>query len=386
VLVCAQSPSSVFDYAFDRAFVILPPACVRAHNFVANAAERPNVKELWAGRLDELPSGSRIGDLRCGCGWVIFEHGSSGLTYDNWRYVTMMAAAGYGVLAPDSMAGPASTRQRRPVEQLAAHLSAFNSSDFRWWCDDNVYEGRCASFTEVDGSPLCFSSSAPEIISSPAAWSAYYERVYELRRRELVRVIERLQTDALHSIWASRIFLAGESEGGMVAARFYDVALTPRLQGTLILQWSCERNYFVPCEREAAVCGGKCSSQLPFLSLIAAEDSFFSASNRDSVAATVARAHKYQLKGDCFAQFARQQFAFAASVVLPLEHAAVHGLTEAVPNLLRSLIGDFLRRPREVASLSVLQPGAQLCYTTEESKGKAVQFSCHEMGMDAALH
>ena len=41
--------------------------------------------------------------------------------------------------------------------------------------------------------------------------------------------VRRLEAEAADSVWASRLFLAGESEGAMVASRMYDGALHERL-------------------------------------------------------------------------------------------------------------------------------------------------------------
>ena len=296
----------------------------------------------------------------------------------------MVAAAGYIVLAPDTMAGPVGLRHRPPVADLASVLHRFPRDDFRWWCDDNVYAGGCANFDWPSGSPFCFSSRADEILHDPAAWASYYERVYEIRRRELQRVLRRLEADAASSFWqATKLFLVGESEGGMVVSRFYDAALHARLAGTVVLQWSCEHNYFVPCASDARLCEGRCSTASPFLAIIARRDPFFSAVNRDSIAATVARAAGYRISGDCFAGLAAQGMKHAASVVLPQQGLEEHGLTEAVPNLVRTLLAEFVAHPAQVSRLPLLRPDAQLCTQTGQTPaGNVTQWTCQEIGRE----
>ena len=398
--------SSAYEYAYQHALLMLPPPCVRAHRLVPNVAERPDQKTLWAGRLSELPaalgraapgagvSTSALEALGpCGCGFVLFLHGSAGLTYDNWRYAAMMAAEGYVVLAPDSMAAPAELRlrHRAPVPDLASSL-ARNDSLYRWWCDDNVYaDAGCASFTAGSaggGWPLCYTSSAAEILAYPDAWRSYYARVFELRRREVYWALQRLESEAPTCFWgARRLILAGSSEGAMVAARLFHARLHARLSGLLLLQWSCESNYYVPCARDAAFCEGSCPASMPVLAVIAEQDPFFSATNADSIATKVARAQGYSLTGDCAAQFGRQRLERAVSIVIPQHGLAQHGLTEAVPNLMRALLGQFLSAPEQVASMEVVGPEAGLCAREEDDEEEEDEaspmrrrWSCEEIG------
>ena len=54
-------------------------------------------------------------------------------------------------------------------------------------CADDVYDGKCIGRYEGGESAGCFSSRSENIRYDPAAWAAYYERVYEMRRREVSR-------------------------------------------------------------------------------------------------------------------------------------------------------------------------------------------------------
>ena len=204
-------------------------------------------------------------------------------------------------------------------------------------------------------------------------------RVLTLRQADSPTV-RWLEAAAPDSVWSSRLFLIGSSEGGMVASRFYDEALHARLSGLVLLQWSCEYNYYVPCARDAIICEGKCRASLPVLAMVAAQDPFFSATNADSVAATVARAAGYSLSGDCAAQLARQQ-TDAVSIVLPQHGTAEHGLTEAAPNLIRALLADFLHTPHLVTAMPTLRPEARLC-RRGESEAMHARWSCVELGSE----
>ena len=229
-----RNPSD-YDYAVERAFVVLPPVCVSELGLEADAAgARSTGRRFWVGRVGDAAWTWRLAD--CACGWVVFLHGSGGFTYDNWRYALDLASAGYGVLAPDSMGNATGARYRAPVADLAKTLAS--DGDYSYWCDDEVYAGGCAAFDEADGYPLCFSSDGDAIAADPDAWASYYAKVYELRRRELSRVVDWLEASdspLSDSIWtADKLFLAGSSEGGMAASRFYDNRLHGRLSGLLV--------------------------------------------------------------------------------------------------------------------------------------------------------
>jgi len=375
-----RNPSD-YDYAVERAFVVLPPVCVSELGLEADAAgARSTGRRFWVGRVGDAAWTWRLAD--CACGWVVFLHGSGGFTYDNWRYALDLASAGYGVLAPDSMGNATGARYRAPVADLAKTLAS--DGDYSYWCDDEVYAGGCAAFDEADGYPLCFSSDGDAIAADPKSWASYYAKVYELRRRELSRVVDWLEASATplsDSIWtADKLFLAGSSEGGMAASRFYDNRLHGRLSGLLVLQWSCERNYFAACGAAKAppwaICEGACDA--PILVLEAARDPFFS--KNDSVAATVAAAEGYALAGSAWATLERSDARRATSVVLPQRGLAAHGLTGPSGNLVRAAVAAFLRDP--LAPLETpLGPAAGLCRRTRAGQ-RADEFVCAELGAE----
>lgn len=409
-----QDPAE-YDYAYEHAFIALPEACARANRLEPNARDRPGARRTWIGRVADVPLGA---DLDCGCGWVVFMHGSGGLTYDNWRYLMMMAAAGYAVLAPDSMAGHAlGLRWRSPVPDLAAAtLERARAAEGRaapadegvFWCADNVYTDGCPPFSR--GGPIgCYASDPAAIALDPRGWRAYYERIHELRRRELARALARAPAAFRR---ARRRFLAGESEGGVAAAGFsWDEGAHGPLAGRVVLQWSCEHNYFVGCAAAARVCDAECGSAAsglagagasggsargsagggggdgtPVLALISERDPFFSTANNGSVAARVARAGgpgAGELTGTCFAQLSAQGAARAASIQLPERALAVHGLTAASPNVVRALLLSFLRAPEATPALPPLLPDAQLCTVARSSPRGAVEARCVELGAEA---
>ena len=74
----------------------------------------------------------------------------------------------------------------------------------------------------------------------------------------------------------------------------------------------------------------------------------------------------------------------AASVVVPQHGLSRHGISEAVPNLLRALVGDFLRAPRAAPALDALGADARLCQATSgpPAAGAAgpAQLRCQELG------
>ncbi|CAK0873082.1 unnamed protein product [Prorocentrum cordatum] len=353
------SSSDSFAYALRSAFVVLPRRCVEGLDLEPNVGDLDGIIDQWMGRFSDLCdsdlcSSSQLRDkmtvvLRnCTLGWAIFAHGSGGFTFDNPRYTYMMAAAGYGVVIPDSFASAElGLRYKAPIENLPAHLRALNrgSGEGSYWCDNNVYEASstCPPAMEKSSAgatsyPLCYSSDAAAILSSTASWRQYYERVYELRRRELDYVVE-----------SPKLFLAGESEGGLVAARYYHPRLEPLLRsgGRLVLQWSCEWCYYISCPGNAQIGGGRADVEVPVLNAISHVDSFFGPAN-NSVAWKVASAPGgYGARpptGNCLAQL-RSQGVRHGYVVSDVG-SEYHGLTETSGNLVRALLFGFMADPR----------------------------------------
>lgn len=375
-----SDPAS-YDYAVDNAFVSLPEACVTLNRIQANTMDRPSVRRYWVGRLFELPRGA---DLQCGCGWVIFLHGSGGFTYDNWRYVQMMTAAGYGVVVPDSMAGEAlGLRYREPVQDLAETLGRQRGESGVFWCANNVYKTTCKPFNE--GGPIaCYSSTSRDILADPSGWARYYDRIHDLRRRELVRALERLP----HAVRTTeKLFLAGASEGAVVAS---SVPLTgpavPRIHGRIVLQWSCAHNYFAPRDHLVRICGDECAKSEPVLAMISERDPFFSAEEGASIAAQVAAAtgHAGTLEGSCFATMADQGLEHAVAVILPEKDLPIHGLASLSPNFVRAAVTAFLQNPEDVEESQPLRNESGYCLPTRSSAAGALELRCMEIGGERA--
>eukprot|EP00966_Prymnesium_polylepis_P031367 729549-Prymnesium_polylepis.1 len=231
---------AAYDFALDRAVIALAPGCVASEGLVPNAANGPSVaKTLWIGRLTELARPPRLD--RCGCGAAILLCGSGGLTGDNLRYVRHLAAEGFSVVAPDTMAAPTGSsypRTRPAIVDVSAQLAARKTSSY--WCANDVYSGGCAGAYEGGAYPACFSSNAANIAYDPAGWVAFYERVFEMRRREADSVVSRFAATFGRP---ARFFVAGNSEGAMVASRYTHPALAQLgLAGRVLSAWSCEYN------------------------------------------------------------------------------------------------------------------------------------------------
>lgn len=94
-----------------------------------------------------------------------------------------------------------------------------------------------------------------------------YEAIHSLRASEIAIALKALQA----APWAdaSRIVLAGTSEGATAVAREDSAAFA----GRMIFAWSCEANYFVK-DASTAMAG-----QRPVLNIISLTDPFFSPAN-----------------------------------------------------------------------------------------------------------
>lgn len=94
-----------------------------------------------------------------------------------------------------------------------------------------------------------------------------YERIHALRLSEVAPALQAV----LAQPWAdaSRLVLAGASEGAVAVARYSGSEFAARM----IYAWSCENNYFVQEPRNAM------PHDRPVLNIISLTDPFFSASN-----------------------------------------------------------------------------------------------------------
>ncbi len=96
---------------------------------------------------------------------------------------------------------------------------------------------------------------------------ALYERIHALRASEIAPALAALKAQP----WAdaSRLVLAGTSEGAVPVARYGGTEFAARM----LFAWSCEENYFVEQPRNAFEPGK------PVLNVISATDPFFSKAN-----------------------------------------------------------------------------------------------------------
>jgi len=96
---------------------------------------------------------------------------------------------------------------------------------------------------------------------------ASYERVHALRASEIASTLQAITGKP----WAdaSRLVLAGTSEGAVPVARYAGGEFAARI----VYSWSCEANYFVESPRNAPV------DRKPVLNVISTTDPFFSRSN-----------------------------------------------------------------------------------------------------------
>lgn len=290
-----------YQFALELAVLALAPGCVTAAGLLANADNGPGTAtNLWVGRLSELPRPPSL--TGCGCGAAILLSGSGGLTGDNLRYMRQFAALGYSVVAPDTMASPSAAYPR--ARPLVANLSKALRGRDTFWCANEVYSGGCVGSDTGGARPACFSSDATHVRYDPAGWAAFYERVYELRRRETDEVVSRF-ADTFGT--PDRLLLVGNSEGAMVASRYTHRALSElNLTGRVLSAWSCEYNYFLSCDAHASLG----APAVPVLSFLSSTDPFFAPNA--SVAAGVARPDlpgaygAWPLRGSCAWQMRQQ--------------------------------------------------------------------------------
>jgi hypothetical protein len=175
---------AALDFVLPKAILAIAPGCVDELGLTANADNGPGTeRNLWVGRLDEAPT-QHLSLGTCGCGAAIFLGGSGGNTGDNLRFMRHLAANGYSTISPDSMASTDADSYPRHRDQVPDLDRALAGRD-TYWCSDELYTGKCQGRYEGGQSAGCFSSKSENIRYDPAAWAAYYERVYEMRRLEV---------------------------------------------------------------------------------------------------------------------------------------------------------------------------------------------------------
>ncbi|MHA7599491.1 dienelactone hydrolase family protein [Alicycliphilus sp. T452] len=128
------------------------------------------------------------------------------------------------------------------------------------------YQRWLATLGVASVAPNSFALPDHVTYKSPIA-KADYERIHALRESEVAPTLKAVT--ALPWADASRLILAGTSEGSVPVARYAG----PGFAARMIYAWSCEPNYFVDAPRNAL------PQQQPVLNVISSTDPFFSRSN-----------------------------------------------------------------------------------------------------------
>ena len=192
-----------------------------------------NDLSLWLGRLSDLfeNAGASLDIESCSCGLVLFSLGSGGATSKNNRYMRMLAALGYVVVAPDTMSNIPAENLRHKDAQTP--IDAGVLSDY--WSDSPLYQTDCSwptPDTEDTGPqfPYCYSTKYQNVAGDAENWKRYYQRVFLLRSAEMDEVLLTLD-ELLGDKWPNKTFLLGQSEGAMIASRFHNPLLERRMAG-----------------------------------------------------------------------------------------------------------------------------------------------------------
>lgn len=330
--------SSSYAYATENALAVVPSAC--RNDFESDISDFEMINDRQPdGRTDMLyfritaaTGGFNILKRMlgsCSCGLVLNLHGSGGPGWDTIGQSAMLAAMGYVVVLPDSQTMP-------DAYNLKGRLPLKNVSDVKLdnWCGSySAYDGNCSGFNK----PMCYSTKVANILNDQVKYRQYVHRLYQIRKREVDYFVES-QQDLLSA--APKLFLLGTSEGGMVASRYFHEMLDNKLSGTIINSWSCEFNYFTPCQLESRVCEHKCKTSVPQLNLIGDMDEFFGPTgSKASKVAESDNGYGKDLKGHCKAAYEARGFSDATVVVFT---DAGHGPLYWNDNTMRSIMADFV--------------------------------------------
>jgi dienelactone hydrolase len=262
-------------------------------------------------------------------GFVVYMHGSGGMTGNNLRYARMLAGMGYVVVCPDHMAGEYRSRVLAPLPT--------KESNTDYWNDNLVYasdtKGEYAYSTQVQG-----------VLEDPEKYKVLYEKVYKARRAELHCVLSKLPP----FVERFGVYIMGTSEGAMTVARFDDQRYGSMINGRIISAFGVEYCYFTPTE-DAAKFGG--NLRVPTLQVIGTHDQYFGA--KESVAQLVAADAKRgygskDLNGHALETMRTQKMLNGCVCVLDQE---MHDPTTLYDNFLRDLFQTFLNRPTKACEI-----------------------------------
>jgi len=289
------------------------------------------MQKVWRGaaarRAGSLSTVLGVLDLEMGAynGAVLFMHGSGGMTYNNVRYARKLAALGYIVIAPDSMAG-GEFRHRDTAGVITA------TTPVPYWDDLGIY-------TSASEGVYTYNTKAEDVVKNPDKFRKLYENVFRMRSSEMHWILGRLPMQ----MRVRGVFTMGQSEGAMTVARFDDRRYGAMIRGRIISAFSIEYCYFTPT-REAGQFGG--NPEVATLNIIGDADQYFGPN--DSVAKSVQGLKggwgSEDLTGNGFKQMKRQGIRRGLAVVL---EGAKHDASETHDNFLRDLLRSFLASPHE---------------------------------------
>jgi len=275
----------------------------------------------------------------CACGLVVEMHGSGGPGWTAVMFGAWFSGMGLIQVMPNSMAMPdeMGLKGKLPMKDISDIATDNYCGGF------GAFEGSCGGFNK----PYCYSTKDVNILANGDKYRKYVEGVYQIRRRELQYFVDN-QEDLLNA-FAGKVYLVGNSEGSMIAARFHHAALDKVMAGRILTAYACDYNYFVSCEESSEVCEDSCDKSIPQLNVIGTEDEYFG--NQEG-----SMSYKIQngeggyggpLTGNCRAKYDAQSFTTATVVEF---EGAGHGPSYWNDNTMRSIFADFMTNAGESSS------------------------------------
>jgi len=325
-----------YRYATDHALVALPAQCVTEFaSSINKAADLPNKNAcdpqgMKYVRISDITDGWATLKKMTGCskGLVVGFHGSGGPGWGQVQYAIIFSGLGYIHIQLDSMAMPLDLGLKGRSPQAGEDIE---TNDY---CGDfKPSQESCSSFSK----PYCYSSKEEVILAQPDDYRKFVEGVYQIRKREMDYFVEQGVLEAF-----SKIYAVGNSEGAMILNRYYSKDFHDRLSGMIFDGWSCEFNYFLPCQDAAKICENNCEKTIPVLNLIGDEDNYFgviSTSLAQKVKAAPSGYGADTITGNCHAQFKSQEFEKRTTVIFK---NAGHTPKYWNDNLVRAVVLDFI--------------------------------------------
>lgn len=205
--------------------------------------------------------------------YVIFCHGSSGLSQSSLKWISLFHKLKMNVIVPS--------------HKEFCHLN-------KKQCD-----------RALCNAPLEYVSDANDILKCRKRYNCIYDTIIRLRHSQIKNTLRMIPRDAT-------IILVGISEGAIAVSMTRD----KRIIGKIIASYSCEHNYFTRSLRHILP---KRMRHVPTLNIMGVRDRFFS-KEPHSVASRTSKSNKSPITGNAKKTFKKRGYTRTQVALLNSDH------------------------------------------------------------------